>query len=95
MQFPFCLGQIERDDIKFESVSNNLGRPLELTRQNTLISFKVLIAITKNTGPHDGMKKAIKEFQTIFKIHFMDVLILSVNEVSHLRKRFGDQGVTV
>ena len=34
LKFPDCLNQIEKDDVMFESVTNNLGRTLTLTRQN-------------------------------------------------------------
>ena len=32
--FPNCLSQIEQSHVKFESVTNNLGRSLMLARQN-------------------------------------------------------------
>ena len=54
--FPECLNLIESDDVSFESVTNNLGRTLTLTRQSNLIDYKLLVIISDQRD-EDGKLK--------------------------------------
>ena len=56
VMFPECLNLIESDDVAFESVTNNLGRTLTLTRQSNLIDYKLLVIISDQRD-EDGKLK--------------------------------------
>ena len=45
VSFPQCLTEIESMKVKFESVTDNLGRKLSITRIDNKIEFKKLIVI--------------------------------------------------
>ena len=96
--FPNCLNIIEQEDVKFESVTNNLGRTLLLQRQTNLIVNKVLVAITdealifkdyksfseENSDTGSAMRIAIKRFVEFFQYKPEEILILNKEEANQL-----------
>lgn len=65
--FPECLNQIELNKAKFESVTNNLGKALQLACQNNRIGFKFLMLLHDGDEPNRNMVLAGREFKRIFE----------------------------
>ena len=86
--FPDCLAQIEQTKVKFESVTNNLGRTLMLTRQDDRIGFKLLIAVGKNDKASEALSYTIDQVKEI--CHFSDkqIFYVSVAQMNQLAPLF-------
>ena len=59
LMFPECLGFIEQKKVNFQSRSNNLGRLLEISRQNDKVGLKHLVVISKDEIPNKSVKIAV------------------------------------
>ena len=72
---PDCLGTIDsiNENVNFESTSSNLGRVLQLFRQDNRVSTRHLIVLNKDeyiTKENDEkilVKKDLKDFEFAFK----------------------------
>ena len=59
LKFPECLGFIEKKKVSFQSTSNNLGRLLEISRQNDKVGLKHLVVISKDEIPNKSVEIAV------------------------------------
>jgi hypothetical protein len=62
---PQCLSQIEQRKVKFESVTDNLGRMLRMTRQDNKVGLKTLIVLIKESAPQSTMQYAITQYKEL------------------------------
>ena len=71
--FPQCLTEIESMKVKFESVTDNLGRKLSISRLDNKIKFKCLIVIEEE-NVSEGMQVAVNNFKELFEFNDCEVL---------------------
>lgn len=92
--FPECLGHIENETTKFESVTNNLGRSLKIECQSNRVGFKNLVAIHDGPEPNRNITLAVTEFQRLFNFKIEEVIYISLEEAELLTWQFlkGGQG---
>lgn len=84
---PQCLGQIEQRKVKFESVTDNLGRMLHMTRQDNKVGMKSLIILFKGSSPHSTMKYAINQYKELFGFKDDEILYLTEAEACQINGR--------
>lgn len=59
--FPNCLSQLEQRKVRFESVTDNLGRAVCIKRQDSRIDFKTLIVFETHQA-NQGLNFAVDRF---------------------------------
>jgi len=73
---------IEQTKVKFESVTNNLGRTLLLTRQNDKVGNKLLIAVGKDDRPNACLEYSINKIADILDFNQNFILYLTQEELN-------------
>lgn len=78
---------------KFESVTNNLGRLLSLSRQDIYVENKYIVIVHKDDDPNEALEIAIDQFKELLYFKQSEILLLNHKEALWLRKLFcyGDQ----
>ena len=84
---PACLSQIEQRKVKFESVTDNLGRMLKMTRQDNKVGLKTLMVLIKADVPSDSLQFAVQQYKSLFGFTENEILYLNEAELVQIEQR--------
>lgn len=95
VDFPEVLNQIDKKEARFESVTNLQGKPLEMTRQDNKVGFKVMIVILDDEKPGTNLQTAIDHFKQEVGVEERDILKLTKKEALMLSQIYKPSGTSL